>query len=384
MTEKAKAEADSKEVRVPEPPFVPGLELARRFYHEIVQPMLSARCPKLRYSAARIGPGSDVLGFDTPRSRDHDWGPKFDLFLHPDGFADAKAELDRIFQENLPLRFLGYSVRFKEGLEPDGKLSTSLNHDDATGRHGIRILTLESFSIDYLNWRPTTILTHADWLTIPSQHLRTIAVGGVFHDGLGLEEMRATLRWYPKDVWLFMLACGWRRISQEEHLMPRAGEAGDELGSRIIASRLVRDLMRICLLMEKEYPPYPKWFGTAFSRLRCAAILTPLFEQTLNAGDWKERQEALGRAYEEVTKLHNALGITKEVDPRTSQFFERPFTVIWGHRFMDVLKTEINDMWLLKLLAQHPIGSVDQFVDNTDALYPSLRLGFRDGVYRVD
>jgi hypothetical protein len=34
----------------------------------------------------------------------------------------------------------------------------------------------------------------------------------------------------------------WNRIGQEEHLMGRA-DRGDEIGSAIIAARLVRDLM---------------------------------------------------------------------------------------------------------------------------------------------
>jgi hypothetical protein len=46
--------------------------------------------------------------------------------------------------------------------------------------------------------------------------------------------------------------------------MPRAGFVGDELGSALIGSRLVRDIMNLCFLLEKQYAPYPKWFGTAF------------------------------------------------------------------------------------------------------------------------
>jgi hypothetical protein len=50
--------------------FVPGVELARAFYQEVVAPRLGG----VRHSAARLGPGSDVLGYDTARSTDHDWG----------------------------------------------------------------------------------------------------------------------------------------------------------------------------------------------------------------------------------------------------------------------------------------------------------------------
>lgn len=71
-------------------PFIKGLELSERFYREAVAPILAQRFPKLRYSAALIGPGSDVLGFDTPQSMDHDWGPRLLLFL---GEADASDDL---------------------------------------------------------------------------------------------------------------------------------------------------------------------------------------------------------------------------------------------------------------------------------------------------
>lgn len=35
-------------------------------------------------------------------------------------------------------------------------------------------------------------------------------------------------------------------------------------GSAVITARLARDLMRLCLLMDRRYPPYSKWLGTAF------------------------------------------------------------------------------------------------------------------------
>jgi len=60
-------------VTEPKPPFIPGLELSARFYREAVRPLLDARFPGLRHAAARLGRGSDVLGFDTEMSMDHDW-----------------------------------------------------------------------------------------------------------------------------------------------------------------------------------------------------------------------------------------------------------------------------------------------------------------------
>ena len=57
--------------------FVSGIDLARLFYVEVVRPLIEGRT----HSAARLGSGSDVLGFDTPRSTDHGWGPQLHLFV---------------------------------------------------------------------------------------------------------------------------------------------------------------------------------------------------------------------------------------------------------------------------------------------------------------
>ena len=61
--------------------FIPGLELNRAFYREAVAPILAANFARLKYSAALIGYGSDVLGYDSERSTDHEWGPRLMLFL---------------------------------------------------------------------------------------------------------------------------------------------------------------------------------------------------------------------------------------------------------------------------------------------------------------
>jgi hypothetical protein len=61
--------------------FISGRQLNRLFYEEAIAPILSSEHPDLRYAAALVGPGSDVLGYDSVRSTDHDWGPRALLFL---------------------------------------------------------------------------------------------------------------------------------------------------------------------------------------------------------------------------------------------------------------------------------------------------------------
>lgn len=53
--------------------FIPGLKLSELFYKEAVKPIIDSDFPKVKYAAARIDYVSEVLGFDTPLSMDHDW-----------------------------------------------------------------------------------------------------------------------------------------------------------------------------------------------------------------------------------------------------------------------------------------------------------------------
>ena len=199
--------------------------------------------------------------------------------------------------------------------------------------------------------------------------LRTIRAGAVYYDEIGLSETIRRFAYYPNDVWLYLLASGWNRIGQEEHLMGRAGSVGDEIGSAIIASRLVRDLMRLCFLMEKQFAPYPKWFGKAFSLLKCADKLTPVFKKVLSAETWQERESFLAEAYQFVARMHNDLKITEPLPAKAENFFGRPFLVIHLHGdFANAICRKISDAKIKRIAEKNLVGGIDQISDNTDIL----------------
>ena len=201
---------------------------------------------------------------------------------------------------------------------------------------------------------------------MPAQKLREVTAGAVHYDSVGeLTPLRQRLAYYPHDVWLYLLAAGWARIGEEEHLMPRAGMVGDELGSALIGARLVRDLMHLCFLLERQYPPYAKWFGTAFHTLAGAAELEPLLRQAQQAPTWPERSAALGAASRCWRAQQNALGLTAPLSTEVSAFHERPFAVLHAGRFTDALLAAIRDPAVQQLAARPLIGSVDQFSDST-------------------
>ncbi|MFI5587066.1 DUF4037 domain-containing protein [Amycolatopsis sp. NPDC051758] len=295
--------------------FVSGIELSRRFYTEVVAPRVGEP-----HSAALLGPGSEVLGFDTERSTDHDWTARVFLFL-----PEVRAP-------EVPGTFLGHPTK-------------------------VIVARLDDWVHGTLGFDPRRPAVR-DWLATPTQVFAEFTGGAVFHDDLGLETLRQRVAWYPGDVWRYVLACQWQRIGQEEAFVGRCGEAGDELGSAVVAARLVRDLMRLCLLMARRYPPYAKWLGSAFARLPAAPGLTPSLTGALAATNWHDRERHLVAAYETVAGLHNELGLTDPVDPRTSRYYDRPFQVIHAERFVAPL-----------LIGRpSPVGAIDQFVDSTDAL----------------
>lgn len=139
---------------------------------------------------------------------------------------------------------------------------------------------------------------------------------------------------------------------------------GDNLGSAIIAWRLIRDMMRLAFLMERSYPPYPKWLGSAFAQLQCAPVLLPLLERIGTASDWKERDVTLADAYRELAEMHNALELTSPIPCEPVRLGERPFTISRSGEIAAALQKEIRDPSVRALGDRWLIGNIDLFNDN--------------------
>jgi hypothetical protein len=359
--------------------FVKGMELCQQFYSEAVLPVLNRHFPNLTHSAGRLGPGSDVLGFDTPMSMDHDWGPRTTLFLSEPDLHTYHQQIEDALLLDLPREIHGFPTFFS--VNEDGTERPQEPGDEAAN-HSVDVTTGSAFFEVYIGKDPLQPLDELDWLSFPSQHLRTIASGQIFHDGLGhLEIARTNVSWYPDDIWLYLMANQWRRIDQEEPFLGRCGDVGDELGSQIIACRMITELMRLCFLMAKSYPPYFKWFGTAFSRLGCAKKLTPIFHRVLSSGVWQEREKHLSEAYMIVSQMHNDLNVTPTVQPEVSPFHRRPFLVPHAERFVDALHGAIKSS-AVRALPRHA-GAIWQFVDSTDVQSHSSRCMALTSIYQA-
>jgi hypothetical protein len=346
-----------------------GLDLARAFYAEAVRPVVEHTVPGLRYSAARIGRGSEVLGFDDEVSQDHDWGPRLEVFL---GEADHQRRAPRLLDAlatNLPRAFQGYATSFALDADGVGVLTEAAAGDPVA--HRVEVHDLGEWCELMLGFDPRRGISSFDWLATSSHRLAEVTSGAVFHDGLGeLEPLRESLAYYPRPIWLFVLASQWTRISQEEAFVGRCAQVGDDLGSAVIAARLVRDVMRLCLTMERQYIPYSKWLGSAFGRLDIAQAITPHLTAALHTADGDRRQRELGAAYEIAAERHNGLRLTEPIDAKVRPFWNRGFPVILADRFAVALRRQLSNTELAGLPL---VGSADQFLDSSDVLAPAQR-----------
>lgn len=174
-----------------------GLDLCRVFFFEAVQPILERVFPGLRYAAARVGPGSDVLGFDTARSVDHDWGPRLELFLSTDDVGRYGDDIRAVLADRLPKSFLGWPTNF----EPAERRVRAMKPTDGPVAHRVVVTDVATWCAELLGFDPGMGVSTVDWLATPSQRLAEVTGGAVFRDDLGdLTRARENLAWYPDDV----------------------------------------------------------------------------------------------------------------------------------------------------------------------------------------
>jgi hypothetical protein len=325
--------------------FVPAAELSGAFYQQAVAPLLAGR----RHASALLGWGSDVLGYDDERSTDHGWGPRLLVFLQDRAGVE---DVQRVLDTHLPESFAGWPVRF--------------GWDEVAPRHHVTVTTLADWLVDFLGIEDTARINTIDWLLTPQQRLLGVVGGAVYsdHDGI-LAAVRQTLAWYPDQVWRWLLASQWRCLAQEEAFVARTAEIGDATGSRVIAARLVRDMMRLALLLARRYAPYSKWLGTAFAALPRQDGLSENLARALAAADAPERESALAAAWAALGHRHNTAGLTDPIPVTIGRYHNRPAKVLMADRFTEALLATVSDS-LLRALPL--IGAVDQVIDNTDVL----------------
>ena len=122
------------------------------------------------------------------------------------GFENTRQAVYDVLRQELPLLFHGYSTHFGKPNPQDHGVHVSEDTETGPVEHLIAIETIPAY------WQKTGMIEPlcepmvTEWLTIPQQQLLEWTAGKVFHDDYGLESFHQRFAWYPRDVWLYLLA----------------------------------------------------------------------------------------------------------------------------------------------------------------------------------
>jgi hypothetical protein len=233
------------------------LALCRRFFEAHGYPILLEAFPDVtdRIAAARIGGGSDVLGYDDEYSRQGEWGPTFQLFLPDEDYERIGPTIREVLHRKLPPEFEGFPTGRRGGPGVD-----------VFGIHGYM---RERLGISYF---PQSQL---EWLQVPESALCQFVRGEVFYDPMneltGIRQRFAG--YYPSDVWKLLLARAayacW--LYGEYNFPKRLAPRGDVVTGLIARGSFVDAAMRLVFLLNRRYAPNWKWIHREFTELPAVA-----------------------------------------------------------------------------------------------------------------
>jgi hypothetical protein len=284
---------------------VHGLEIARRFFLEWGQPFLRRRFPALaERMAAGLFRGSQVLGADDGWSRDHGWGPMFVLLLPEPDYAAKGADVESTLSAEAPREWLGYRTTFP-----------------ATN---VEVSTVDRYCAHWLGFTHPPTDWHA-WLGgtphsgAREHELYLIRHGQVFADPLGeLEARRVAVAHYPEPAWLHRV---WEETFNIWHygqynLCERLVHRNDPVTTQIALGRFVEAVMRLGLLLDRDYTPYWKWLAHEFRKHPVATELDARLRQLC---DLRPRDEQARRVDEICRIAHELLDAAGLASPDLSR-----------------------------------------------------------------
>jgi hypothetical protein len=258
-----------------------GLAIAREFFSSWGDPYLKSHFPDLagRIAAGRIL-GSDVLGGDDEISRDHDWGPQFDLFLSVDDYARFGEELSAAMNAAAPNPWNGYRLA-------------------GSGDKNVRVESIPDWFRKFLQMDrlPTTA---ADWPPFPFEStLYFLRHGEIWMDAAGeFTHWRAALHEYPEERLRARLAEECFRVWHhgEYNFVQRMARRRDPLAIAICLGEFVTGVMRMVLLMNRDFTPYWKWLPFEFRKRTAAQPYLGLLEELVSTRDIARQADIVNSA----------------------------------------------------------------------------------------
>ncbi len=244
-----------------------GLQLCKEYYLVYGKPMLTEKFSKYmdKITVGLVGEGSDCFGFDDEFSKDHDFGPRFCMWVSRETYNEIGETLQNAYNE-LPDSFYGVKKNMS-----------------VTGTYRQGVMVLEDF-VEHLLFTKYMPVTENDWLLLPESGLATIENGEVWHVGDGeFVKIREKLRQYPSGV-------RYKKIVTSLHLVRQSGaynyfrmkERGEKVSSMQCLSTYMENVMKVVYYINYQYPPFYKWLHRGMDKFEKLAeimdILNALYD----------------------------------------------------------------------------------------------------------
>lgn len=223
-----------------------GIELSRRFWHQVGEPILKARlgAGMSDISVALIGNGSEVLGLDDELSQDHNFWPRLTVLLQPGAGAVVGPDEMHGIVSQLPESFGGYPVP-RSGLYPS-----------------IQFRALSEFICEHACVTQYPFTTH-DWLTVNEQLLLELTSATVFHDPNGsLRDALTTIEFWPEPLVPFLNLRALQRLSEVSGIA-RSISRSDIVSTNSYFAQFSYFAIHLFHLLHRKYCPYPKWMAAS-------------------------------------------------------------------------------------------------------------------------
>lgn len=315
---------------------ITGLTLCESYYETYGRKMIHEKFPEYEEQIAvgLVGEGSDCFGFDDEISRDHDFGPRFCMWL-PDSVYEKIGEELQTEYENLPKEFMGFE-----------------KNPTIQGKDRCRVYRIGEFYQQFLgiSHAPQTV---EEWRVIPEENLATAVNGKVFRDDLGeftgIREQLLT--YYPDALWRAKLA---------EHVvkMGQLGQCNYErmckrkewVTAEVILGEYMKVTMETVYLLNRTYAPYYKWLHKGMNNLTILPEIMDIFNAI---ADMERRDERIPMTIEIVASLILAQLKEQKLIPEEpiadadTNYLEKYGVIIMGYQKQkeDLIDALVKEEW---------------------------------------
>ena len=276
-----------KEVRKKVGAPIKGMELCRKYFETYGRTMLRETFPEYadKIVVGLVGEGSDCYGFDDEISKDHDFGPRFCMWVSEEVYEEIGEELNRAY-ENLPDTFEGCTRNMT-----------------TTGIFRQGVMILDDFIEHHLFTR-TMPKTDNDWLLLPESGLSALCNGEIWMEGDGrFADIRKYLSVYPSRV-------RYKKIAQSMHLVRQMGlynyfrmkQRGEKIAAEISLTGYMENVMKVVYYLNNVHPTYYKWLHKG---MKDFAVLAEIMDVLEALNDHKNDDETVKGIMQVVEQLLN-------------------------------------------------------------------------------